>query len=172
MPVSSKEPTPIRPWPNVLSWVVMIGRRHVVEVDLDQPVVDLADDPDVVPVVGPGSALGPLLGDRDAGLVVDEEDAVGVGVGLLAQVDVIEVAWVLVAEEQADVAMAVVAARRADLQGHDEVADVDVRGQGDVERRADLRLVLARPCAVRARGRRRELGEPPGVVVGEGPPAE
>jgi hypothetical protein len=64
------------------------GGGHVVEEDLDEPVRDVSDDPDVVPAFGPGRPPGPGLGDRDAGLAVDEEDAVVVVVGLLGEVDI------------------------------------------------------------------------------------
>ena len=84
-------------------------RFHVVEVNLDQAILDRADDPDMVPAVGPGRSSGPLLGDRDAGLAVDLEDAIGSRIGLLAQMDVVEVAGILVVEEQAEVAVPVVA---------------------------------------------------------------
>ena len=53
MPVSSNEPMPSVPW---LKSDHGLHRRmsHVVEEDLDQAILDLTNDPDVMPVVGPG----------------------------------------------------------------------------------------------------------------------
>ena len=46
--------------------------------------------------------------DDNAGLVVDEEDRVAVGVGLTGDVDVVKVRRILMPEEEAQVAMAVI----------------------------------------------------------------
>ena len=99
-----------------------------------RPVLLVPDQPDLVPAVGPGGALRARLGDRDAGLAVHEEDAVGMRVGLLAQVDVVEWLGILISEEEAKVAMAVIARRSS---GPSRPATKSSRStllrQGDVE---------------------------------------
>ena len=71
------------------------------------------------------------------------EDVVGAVVGFGGQVGVVVAVGALEAEEEAEVAVAVLAAGLPGLGLHDEVSEQEFVDQGDVERRAVLRLVLA-----------------------------
>ena len=67
------------------------GLFHVVEVGLNRPVGNASDDLELMPLVVPRGAFGGLGGDLGPGLSVDDEDLVGVIVGLLAEMDVIAI---------------------------------------------------------------------------------
>jgi hypothetical protein len=100
--------------PAVTEGLVVGGHHrglHVVEVNLDKTVMHISDNADMVPSVGPRGSLGPLLGDRDPGLSIDQKDAVGGIIGLLAEMNIIKMTRILMAEKQADVAVPVVARR-------------------------------------------------------------
>ena len=74
---------------------------------------------------------------------VDDEDLVCVRIRLLAEVDVVEVGRVLVTEEQAGVAVAVVGVRAQDFHVELEIAQHDVLQQRNVVRAAVRRVVIA-----------------------------
>src|SRR5438045_1681783 len=81
-----------------------------------------ADDLDAVPLVVPRSARRGLGRDLLPVGAVDDEDLVGVVVGLLGDVDVVEVGRVLVAKEQAHVAVGAVLAGAEHPGLQDEIA--------------------------------------------------
>ncbi len=68
------------------------GMGQVVEKDLDQAVLDSTNDPDLVPIFGPGRARHARLGNGNARLCVYEKDAVGMLIGLFTKVNIIEMA--------------------------------------------------------------------------------
>ena len=119
------------------------GFLHVVEVDLDETRRDGPDDFHPVPGgVFPGSAGAGLLGDGDARGVVDEEDLVRMRVGLFAEVDVVEIRRILVAEDDAHVAVTARGLFGHDAGGEDEVADNASFADRDVDRTAVGWVVL------------------------------
>src|SRR5262249_53678790 len=87
-----------------------VGRRHdrfghVVEIDLDGAIADLADQLQVVPAVGPVRPVRAGLTDLFAVGLVHDEDLIRVIVGLLPEVDVVEAVRPLMAEEQTHIAV-------------------------------------------------------------------
>jgi hypothetical protein len=74
-------------------------RLHVVEVDFNASVADTPHHLNGMPCIVPRSAVRCFRGNLLTRSAVDDEDLVGVIVGLLAEVDVVEMAGVLVAEE-------------------------------------------------------------------------
>ena len=64
-------------------------------------------------------------------------------VHLLAEVDVVKVRGILIAEKQTDIAMRIVAGRAADLHLQDEIADGDVFHEREVQRAPVRWLIVA-----------------------------
>lgn len=104
-------------------------RLHVIPINLDGPVTDLTDDLDVMPMIVPGRPLGGLRRNLDSIGGVDDEDLIGAIVGFLGHVDVIEMGRILIAEEEAHIAMIVIFAGRLHLGFEHEVGDFDVLDQ-------------------------------------------
>ena len=74
---------------------------------------------------------------------VDDENLVGVIVHLLAQMEIIKVGRILIAEEQAHAAVPVILRRAKHVHFQHEIADINVPQQRDVQRAAIRRFVLA-----------------------------
>jgi hypothetical protein len=118
------------------------GLFHVIEKDVDAPGFDIADDFEFVPLaVFPGDAIF-ALGDGCSRRVVDDEDLAGVGVGLFAEVDVVEFGGALVVEEEAEVAVAAGGLRGLDAGGELKGADEDVLAEGNAVWAAVGRVVV------------------------------
>jgi hypothetical protein len=117
--------------------------RFVIEKDLNRALFDIPHQANRVPIVIPLRPLGPCFCNRDTRLVVDDKNGVGVGIGLVGDVHVIEMRWPLMAKEQAHITMAVISRCRKHFQLQYEAADNHVFNEVDIERRADFRAVLA-----------------------------
>ena len=83
------------------------GCFHVVKVDLDEPGRGGAFDFDLMPFTDlPRSARSGFFRNGDAGRLVHEKDLVRVRIGFFAEVDVVEIGRILIAEDQAHVTVA------------------------------------------------------------------
>jgi len=83
------------------------GCLHVIKVDLDEPGRGGAFDSDLMPFTDlPRSARSGFFRNGDAGRLVDEKDLVRVRVGFFAEVDVVEIGRILIAEDHAHVTVA------------------------------------------------------------------
>src|SRR5439155_3964358 len=95
------------------------------------------------PLIIPVRARRRLGRDLLPGRSVDDEDLISVVVHLLAEVDVVKVRGILIAEKQTDIAMRIVAGRAADLHLQDEIADGDVFPEREVQRAPVRWLIVA-----------------------------
>ncbi len=97
----------------------------------------------MVPTFAPASAGGRLLGNLRPVRPVDDENLIAMVVGLAAQMDVIEMARVLVAEEQANILVRILLGRALGIDGESEIGHDDVLEQTQPEGAAKRRLRLA-----------------------------
>ena len=117
---------------------------HVVEIDLNESCGCLTHETNVMPDFGaPLNAFSGSFRDLDSGRVVDDEYVVRVIIGRGRQVHVVEVCRVLVAEEEAHVAVAIFSPSLEEFHVEDEVSDEDGIDIGHIEGRPMGRLVLA-----------------------------
>ena len=119
--------------------VIEIVKKHV-----DLAILDRSNDFDTVPgVVLPGRSPGRSGGDLRAWGIIHDKDLIGVIICLLAEVDVVEIGRILVAEEEAQTPMPVLLRGRFHLGREREVAYVDILEQGNTKWAPVRRLVLA-----------------------------
>ena len=97
-----------------------------------------------MPIARPGN-LVLVLSDRFARGAVDDHDLPTVGIGLRAEVDIVEVRRILMVEEDAAVAMIASVLRAADAEGENEVTEFDILDESDVVGATNLGLVVVLP---------------------------
>jgi len=119
------------------------GCFHVVEVDFDEAGRGGAFDFDLMPFAElPGSAGRRLFGNGDAGSLVDEKDLIRVRIRFLAEVNVVEISRILIAKDQAHIAVAAGFLRRPNPRREDKITNAVALEEGDVERAAIRRFIL------------------------------
>ena len=101
--MSSNDPIPILPLPNVLSITVMSG-FVVIEVDTDLAAREFPHQPHVMPIVIPGRAVF-VLGYAKRGASLTIMISTTVGIWFRPQVNIVEMLVVLIAKEDTAVAM-------------------------------------------------------------------
>ena len=96
-----------------------------------------------MPFVSPICASARLGRDLLSIRAVDDEDLVGVIVGLFAEMHVVKMSRVLVTEEEAHVAMTVIFDGRLQLHIEHKIADRDILDHRAIERRTNRSLRVA-----------------------------
>ena len=117
------------------------GLLHVVEEDFDRALLGVALYLDLMPLVGPRNLIF-VFSECLSRCAIDDHDLTAVRIRTCAEMDVVEMGWVLMVEKDAAVAMVSGVLRTADAEGEDEVAQLDVLDQGDVVWAAHLGLVI------------------------------
>ena len=115
------------------------GRFQIIEEDGDFAGFDLADNSRPVPVVGPRSPRGGFGGDLFSGRTVDDEYLIGMIVGLLSKMHIVQMRVILIPKKQAQRSMRIIRDCGLKANVHDERRDVQVLDQGAIQRRSKRR---------------------------------